>query len=350
MFRSACCTRWAAAVALLFAAAPAVAGDPYDDSDFATEVVEYIEGTGVGSDWLSGDPFTDATTAVGRPTVDTTGDGWYIPPGDPVPVVPVYPAFRSFELVTVGTGGHLILGFDHPVLDHPRNPYGLDLVVFGNSFQVIGGEGAWTNGDPEDTVMGGGGFAEPGTVSVSQDGLIWYTFQEGPFADDFGPTLGRVYDPEAPDESLGEWNQWWGQPTDPTIPLDPWWDWSTFVGHTVADMAEAYDGSAGGTGFDLAWLDVPDLEWIRYVRIESPASGGTTEVDAVSDVFPLLGDFGRDGDVDLADFGRCQECWTGSDTGPRPAGCLPADADGDGDVDHADHALFISYLTGPTLP
>ncbi len=67
-------------------------------------------------------------------------------------------------------------------------------------------------------------------------------------------------------------------------------------GMTLAEMIAAYDGSAGGTGFDLRWLDPKDYaalpvdpntgsRWIQYVRIEDdPASSVTTEVDAIADV------------------------------------------------------------------
>jgi len=77
----------------------AVAGAlDYDSNDFAVEVVDYNEGSGVGTDWLTGEPFNDPCSALGRPTLETTGDDWYIPVGENVPVVPVYPAFRAFEI------------------------------------------------------------------------------------------------------------------------------------------------------------------------------------------------------------------------------------------------------------
>ena len=96
-----------ASLAAAAVTAVAQAGYTYDPSDFAVQVIEYVEGTGIGSDALSGQPFSDPTTALGRPAVDTTGEGWNIPPDQPVPVVAVYPAFRSFEIVTIGNGGGL---------------------------------------------------------------------------------------------------------------------------------------------------------------------------------------------------------------------------------------------------
>jgi len=238
-------------------------------SDFATEVVEYVEGTAVGTDYVSGDPYNDPATALGRPTVDTTG----YPTTETNPVVPVNSAWRSYEIVTVGTGGRLILKMDHQVWNDANNPFGTDFIVFGNSCQAVAGGAYWENGDPNLTTAAAGTIgAEPGIVSVSQDGVTWYTFSSGPRADTHAPTLGRVYEDAAP---------WWGEPTDATLALDPAFDAAAFAGMTVAGIAQAYGRSAGGTGFDVG---AHAIEWFRYVKIEDdPGSGATTEVDSVAD-------------------------------------------------------------------
>ncbi|MCH8969393.1 MAG: hypothetical protein IIA66_09795 [Planctomycetes bacterium] len=302
--------------------------------DYASKVVEYVPGEGIGVDFIDGQPFNNPETALGRPTVDTTGDGFNIPLDESVPLVAVNSAFRSFEMVSIGIGGHLTLTFDHPVQDDPCNPYGIDFIIFGNSFHISGGGQPWANGDPNDTVVSGALFAEPALVSVSQDGMSWFTFFDGPFADDFAPTLGRIYDPENYDPELGKWNEWWGQPTDPTQPLDPDLVPANLGGLSVADAAEYYDGSAGGTGFDLAALG---LDWIQYVRIE-PNGSGIPEIDAVADVAPAGG--GSDPDLDgdgmvgpfdlallLGNWGLCE--------------CCPADLDGNGIVGPFDLALLL---------
>ncbi len=303
-------------------------------SPFAAQVVEYVEGTGVGNDFISGDPFNDPTTALGRPTVDTTGDGFNIPLDESVPLVAVNSAFRAFEIVSVGSGGHLTLKFNHPVQDDACNPYGVDFIIFGNSFHLVGGGAPWANDDPNMTTVSGALFAEPGLVSVSQDGLVWFVFDDGPFADDFAPTLGRIYDPENPDPKLGEWNEWWGQPTDPTRPLDPTLMPTILDGLSVADAAEFYDGSAGGTGFDLAALG---LDWIQYVRIEHGGSG-VPEIDAIADVASAVGgsdaDLDGDGMVGAADLDLLLGSW-------GPCDCCPADLDGNGTVGAFDLALLL---------
>src|SRR5512147_1568718 len=94
-----------------------VYGYDYDPSDFATEVVEYVEGGGVPKDAVTGVRFNNPLAALGRPTIDTTGDGLYTgPPTKAVPVVQVSQAFRCFELVSIGEGtsegpGRLVLKF-----------------------------------------------------------------------------------------------------------------------------------------------------------------------------------------------------------------------------------------------
>jgi hypothetical protein len=261
---------------------------------FAAEVVGFNPGVGTTyPDWISGDLFDDPYTALGRPTVDTTGDAWYIPLDEPVPVVAVYPAFRAYEMVMIVKDGCLTLAFDHRVYDNPDNPYGVDFIVFGNSFQVIGGGKSWTNGDPNLTRNGGSAFVEKGKVSVSQDGVSWFAYPSGENdkgADDFAPTLGRVYDTNRVETALGDWNAWWGGPTDPTVPVDPALTPLNWLQMSVADISERYRGGAGGTGFDIAGLplapcSVTGRKWIRYVRVER--SGAVNpEVDAVADVSP----------------------------------------------------------------
>ena len=83
----------------------------YDPANFAVEVVEYVEGTGVPKDWLTGIKFNNQVEAgkplppLRRPTVDTTGDGYNTgSPLAPVPVVSVNPPLRYYELVSIGEG------------------------------------------------------------------------------------------------------------------------------------------------------------------------------------------------------------------------------------------------------
>jgi hypothetical protein len=347
----------------------------YDPNDFATAWVAY-EPADVIVDWLTGLPFNDPNAALGRPTVDTSGDDWFISMDVNVPVVSLYPPLRTHEMVSLGEGGTITLSFNHPVSDDERNPYGIDFIVFGNASQAVGGNQAWTNGDPRSVSVGDSGGSEPGIVSVSQDGQTWYSFtndpnfmsddpgfiklagdaEDGPFCDGFAPTLGRVYDPCYADASVGSWNEWWAEPTTPTLPLNPALSYASFAGMSVARVAETYGDSAGGVGYDLARLDLPvdpntDLKWFQYVRIDDAPGGGSTEVDAVADVScpgdythpQPAGDLNDDYRVDRDDA-AIVEVFLGQEiTDPGELAAV-ADLNKDGQVDQEDLDIVTANL------
>ena len=221
-------------------------------------------------DIFEGMPFTYPTDALGlgeyterRPTYLTTGDP-NIGNGNDVnmPVVPVYGAFRWWEIVIIGNnGGKLILKFNHHVADDKNNPYGIDFIIFGNAQQSKANNFDWKpDSDPNKTKVGGTTYYERGIVSVSQDGIKWYKFirgisadpnivyadSNGPYADDFAPTAGYKWDYT---------NHRWGEELDPTKPVNPTLTAASMNGKTIAQMIDAYDGSAGGTGFDLKNLE-----------------------------------------------------------------------------------------------
>ncbi len=276
---------------------PAPARSPY-----VWQVVE------VHTDGAPFNQHADAGTVPGRPTVDTVAWGGQT---QPIPVTPVIPAWRPTELLSLvntaewdgdamipGTEvvAFVTLEFDPPITDHPLNPYGVDFIVFGNTMQGYTSE-AYATGmnDPATITFTGTGNAEPGLVEVSQDGVVWHAFADGPFADDVLPTMGRMYDLVNPDPTLFEGNLWWGRPSDPTFPMDPALTKTDLSGLTLAEVARRYNGSAGGTGFDIGGFDLaPDhrgRKWVRYVRITNLGTldnNITTEVDAVSRVIPAL--------------------------------------------------------------
>lgn len=261
-------------------------------SDFATAVVAYVPGNGLPADVLTGLIFDDPNSALGPPTVDTTGDGFIAAPDAVLPILPVHPAFRQSELVSIGAGGHLTLAFDHPVLDEPENPYGLDLIVFGNASLNVIEPASWTPADPLQFILGSTLFEEPGEITVSADGTNWFSVDPELMADAFAPTLGRTYDTNQPAVLPGISNLWWGAATDPTFPLDPAIGRESFLGTTLAYTARAYGRSAGGTGIDLGPVPLPTdpgtgHKYIHYVRITHPGGTATPEIDAVADVRPV---------------------------------------------------------------
>lgn len=72
-------------------------------------------------------------------------------------------------------------------------------------------------------------------------------------------------------------------------------------------------------------------------------------VDAIDVLLVSLpGDADNDGDVDLLDFGRMQDCFSGEDVPYSPAECALCDFDADADVDTEDFVRFQLAVTGVT--
>lgn len=232
-------------VLLLCALAQPVLASPY-----ATEVVSYT----AGSDVPIG--YDDPLSSLGAPA-RSTGNGPY--DGD---VTPFNAPYLPDQVVGIGAGGELIVRFDRLVEDAPANPYGIDLLIYGNAFLGI---------DFDSGLADGGVFAEPARISLSQDGLFWVD-ASGIFADALFPTLA-YRDPTGPFSSGGT------LPTDFTRPVDPALGAADFAGLDVAQIAALYDGAGGGVGVDLGVLGLP---WIQYVRIWQPV-GDTyvAEIDAI---------------------------------------------------------------------
>jgi hypothetical protein len=141
----------------------------------------------------------------------------------------------SFHVLSLGIGGEIILKSATAILDGA----GVDFIVFENPF--------YAGGNPKTP------FAEPGQVSVSQDGVSYFHFPcDFTNSADLYPGCAGVHPVYA-------------NPLTNTIdPTDP--------------------SVAGGDGFDLE--DV-GLAWAQYVRIKDKSSvgGGISagfDLDAIS--------------------------------------------------------------------
>jgi hypothetical protein len=221
---------------------------------WADEVVGYTQGTGAASG------FTDPVSALGSPTRITS-------PASPFggPTTPFQGAFGADELVSIGEGGQLTVRFDNVVRNDPGNPFGIDLLVFGNAFYF---DAAFPDG------VAGAFAGEGGVIEVSNDGVTW-TLVPGAGADSGFPTLG-FNDITEPFPTVAGID-----PTDFTRPVDPGFNPS---GLGLADIIAGYDGSGGGLGIDIGALG---LDQIRFVRVTNPiGSGFTPEIDAFADVVP----------------------------------------------------------------
>ena len=208
---------------------------------WATEVVSYTPGTNAAS------ALQDPISALGEPS-RTNGTS---------AITPFSASFQTTDLVSIGAGGELTVAFDHPVTDDPLDPFGVDLLVFGNAFFTTSGGTA-----------SGGIFGEPGLISVSQNGTVFFEVL-GVFADDLFPTMGFTDSPGT-------------IPTDFTRPVDPLLTAGSFTGLDLAGISLLYDGSGGGAGVDISTVG---LDWIQFVRVSQPASDAfSTEVAGFADV------------------------------------------------------------------
>jgi hypothetical protein len=230
------------------------AADPWADV-----VVQYTQGGAVGSDWVTSEPFTNPLTAIGQPTrVAGTPESFG------TATTPFSSAYRSYEIVSIGAGGSLTLQFSEPVIDHPLNPYGIDLLIFGNSFYSMD-FGAGTATGPID--------ANVGVIEVSANGVDYVPVTGG--ADGKFPTVGYLdtTDPFAP--TAGAVLSDFTKPVNPAA-------LASVAGLNTAQIISAYDGSGGGSGIDLAGSG---LSSISFVRISNPAGSlRTIEIDALADV------------------------------------------------------------------
>lgn len=238
--------------------------------DFATQVVST---NGVFSSF----PYNDPLALLNRPTrtfVDHFGDGkphrvklieapyWTTPASNTV-------------LAEIKDGGQVTVALGRRIYDDPNNPYGIDLIVYGNSFFSASGTSGVT-GDGTDlnsALLSSTFFGHGVTVSVSQDALTWYAFTNTPA---IFPASAFRWD--------GVNAAWTDEESNANKPVNPAVYGWTFGGASVASVLDGLVGSAGGTGYDLQALGLP---WIQYVRFQPPA-GSYAVIDAVAAVNPVV--------------------------------------------------------------
>lgn len=240
--------RWFLSVALVGASLPASA-------QFAGSVLSYDLGTGGAAG------FTDPNTVLGRPAGSTPFGA----------VDPFNSQYAKTELLSIGAGGFLTVKMDRAVSDNAANPFGLDFLIFGNAgFVIINGD--YSGGGITDGSLYGASAAGSTRVSVSADGVQFFTLNTSiaPIADGYFPTDGAG---------------------DFTKPVDPALTASDFNNLGLSGIGLAYDGSAGGAGYDLAWAvdgggNSVVLPSIEYIRID--VLSGKAEFDGLSVVSPVV--------------------------------------------------------------
>lgn len=144
----------------------------------------------------------------------------------------------SLDVVSLGCGGSIVVSFaPNAIVDGP----GPDFIVFENPFDI--------GGDPNDV------YAEPGEVSVSDDGTTWQTF---PCTPTMAPKAADGTGTAPPYGACAGWHVVLSTPQNGVSPLDP--------------------AAAGGDAFDLHDLGVTHARYVRVVdrTAEScPADGAS---------------------------------------------------------------------------
>lgn len=231
-------------------------------SPFATEVRSYDAGSNANPS------YSDANAALGS-AARTTGSGSFASG-----VTPFNPPFNADQLVSVGSGGHITLGFDRLITNNASNRFGVDLILFSNAFFV---DQSYFDSDPtndgsgvlgsQPAVFGSSGVAD---VFVSEDGLDWRPAAVTSM--NLFPTLAYSDFTQATPGGPGL------VPTDYTRALDPALTLADLADLSFTELIARYDGSGGGVGIDIASTGLTSA---RFVRIENN-SNAAFSIDAVS--------------------------------------------------------------------
>jgi hypothetical protein len=228
------------------------------DTGFAHAVVSYDPGVGYVPN------FTNLAVVLGQPSrINPFGEATDV----------FDPTYGTDQILSIGTGGSLTVEFKTPILNHPKNRFGIDFMIFGNSGFIITNDFdfttfTWVGTPATDGSLFGNNPAET-RVSVSRDGEKFYVLN---------PALAPTVDGLWPTDGSGDFH----------TPVDPALTQTDVAGLTQAQMQALYYGSSGGAGYDISWAQDArgrsvKLPEIRYIRIE--VLSGHSEVDGFSAVF-----------------------------------------------------------------
>jgi hypothetical protein len=238
-------------------------------NDFAVQIIST-------NDIDTNSPYNDPTAMLGRPTLNfLDGPGTNI---DRTKIIepPYWTDVNSNAVITeISSNGEVTVYMGRPICDDPHNPYGVDFIVYGNSFYSVSGTHGFVSDatDLNAAKLGSGFGGHPTVVSVSQDGVNWFTYSNTPAL--------------FPDEAY-RWDDtndsWTAEVMNPTKPVNPFVPTNNFSGQSVASGLDQFIGASGGTGYNLKASGLP---WIQYVRIQ-PNTNTYTVIDAIAAVNPAV--------------------------------------------------------------
>jgi hypothetical protein len=240
---------------------------------WANSVISFDEGVGGAAG------YNIPETALGEPS-RFTGEGVW-----PGVVSPFNAPWLSDEIVSIGAGGSLVVSFDEPIQDDPANPWGIDLLIFGNT-------GCMDNSYPNGIV--GGVFSDDGgLIEVSQDGKQWVAITTE-LADGLWPTRGFI-------DSLPYDAVEGSVPSNFTLPVDPRLTLADVMNLDNVALMNLYGSSGGGTPVDISETELSEISFVR-ISVDTNAKL-TPEIDGFADVIPqIVGDVDMDGVVDVNDL------------------------------------------------
>jgi hypothetical protein len=233
-------------------------------AQYADSVISYSPGAGFATEFGTGLGYTNASVALGEPARSNPG-------AFGGPIDPFNPPYLKEQLVSMGTGGSLTVAFPSAIANRADNPFGIDFMIYGNAGFVI------TNGD-----FSGGGITDGSLLGANSGSTrVWVSADNLNFFQ-LDPSRAPVLDGFFPTDASGSFD----------LPADPSLSGSNFAGANLADMRSLYAGSAGGTGFDLAWAQDANgqsvvLPEVRFVRVD--VLSGAAEIDGFAALVPEPG-------------------------------------------------------------
>ncbi len=227
-------------------------------------------------------PYNDPTAVLNRPTLHFVDPYDFFPEvvTDRVSVIddPYNVAPDGSNVITeISDGGQITVKLGRKVYHDPNNPYGTDLIVYGNSFfdGLSGPIGSAVSDDTDLSAVSLSSslfFGHAVVVSVSEDNTNWYTYSN--VKTNFLDAAYRWDDTNS---------SWTDEEMNPNKPINPYIYTNNFAGSSVAGAQDQFVGAAGGTSYNLAASGLP---WIQYVRI-TPGEGDYAVIDAIAAVNPV---------------------------------------------------------------